>query len=146
MRVILLQNIRGLGKIGEVKNVADGYGRNFLIPRKLAKTGTENVMKESEALIKRAEVMERVRQGRAKELVETMKDMVVEISRKSNDKGTLFEGIEAVDIAQSLRNKITFDVMEDMINLPEPIKHIGKHTVEIELAPNIKTSVIINVK
>lgn len=146
MRVILLQNIRGLGKIGEVKNVADGYGRNFLIPRKLAKIGTENAMKESEALRKRAEVMERVRQGRAKELVESMKDIVIEISRKASDKGTLFEGIEAIDIAQALRNKIAFDVTEDMINLPEPIKRIGKYTVEVELSPNIKTSVIINVK
>lgn len=146
MRVILLQNIRGLGRIGEVKNVADGYGRNFLIPRKLAKIGTENAMKESEALRKRAEVMERVQQGRAKELVETLKDMVVEISRKANDKGTLFEGIEAMDIAQALRNKITYDVTEDMINLPEPIKRIGRHTIEVELSPNIKTTIIINVK
>ncbi len=146
MRVILLQNIRGLGKIGEVKNVADGYGRNFLIPRKLAKIGTESAMKESESLRKRAEIMERVQQGRAKDLVETIKDMIVEISRKANDKGTLFEGIEAMDIAQALRNKITFDITKDMINLPEPIKRIGRHTVEVELSPNIKTNVIINVK
>lgn len=145
MRVILLQNIRGLGKIGEVKNVADGYGRNFLIPRKLAKVGTENAMKESEALSRRAEVTERVQRGRAKELVETLKDMVVEISRKANDKGTLFEGIEVMDIAQALRNKISFDITKDMINLPEPIKRIGRHTVEVELAPNIVTTVIIEV-
>lgn len=145
MKIILLQNVKGLGRIGEIKNVADGYGRNFLIAKKLAKAATDSAMKESEAMKRKAEVMERVRQGRAKELVETMKDMVFEISRKASDKGTLFEGIEAMDIAQALRNKITFDITEDMINLPEPIKRIGRHTVEIELAPDIKTGVIISV-
>lgn len=145
MKVILLQNIKGTGRIGEVKNVSDGYGRNFLIAKGLAKIATEGVMKESEALRRRAETMERIQQGRAKELIESLKDTVVEIKRKASEKGTLFDGIEAMDIAQALRNKIAFEITPEMIHLKEAIKKIGKHTVEIELAPEVKTSVIIDV-
>lgn len=145
MKIILLQNIKGLGRIGDIKNVANGYGRNFLIARKLAKPATESAVKESEALIKRAEMAEKIRQGKAKEITESMKDMVIEISRKASDKGTLFDGIEAKDIAEALTKKVLFDITEDMINLPEPIKHIGKHTIELQLSQENKALVTINV-
>lgn len=146
MKVILLQNIKGTGQVGEVKNVSDGYGRNFLIAKGLAKIATEGAMKESEAMRRKAEMIERIQQGRAKELVEGLKDTVVEIKRKANEKGTLFDGIEAMDIAQALRNKITFDVTTEMVHLKEPIKHVGKHTVETELAPDVKTTITLEVK
>ncbi len=145
MKVILLQNIKGTGLIGEVKNVSDGYGRNFLIAKGLAKIATDGAIKESEAIRRKAEVIERIQQGRAKELVESLKDTVVEIKRKASEKGTLFEGIEAMDIAQALSKHITFEVAKDMVHLEAPIKRVGKHTVEIELAPGVKTSVVIDV-
>ena len=145
MRVILLQNIKGIGRVGEVKNVSDGYGRNYLIARKLAKPATDGAMKESEILRQKSDQLELIRQGKAKELVDAIKDMVFQIAHKANDKGTLFEGVEAEDIARVISSKLKFEVSEDMIHVNEPIKHVGKHTVEIELAPEIKTQAIIEI-
>ena len=141
-----MDNIKGIGRVGEVKNVSDGYGRNFLLPRNLAKIATDGSMKEVEGMRKRAEAAEKIRQGKAKELINGMKDMVVEIVRKSNHKGTLFEGVEASDIAQVISKKLSFDVTQEMINLKEPIKHIGKHSVEMELAPEATTQITVEVK
>ena len=146
MKVILMDNIKGVGRIGEVKNISDGYGRNFLLPRNLAKIATAGSMKEVEGIRKKAEAAEKIRQGKAKELIDGMKDIVIDIARKSNDKGTLFEGVEARDISEALSKKISFDVTEDMVRLDEPIKHIGKHTVEIELAPETTTQITVEVK
>ena len=140
-----MQNLKGVGQIGEVKNVADGYGLNFLIARGLAKVATDSSVKEAETLRRKAEMLEKIEENRAKELVGNIKDMVVEIKRKASDKGTLFEGVEAMDIAETLKNKISFDIGKDMIKLKEPIKHIGKHTVEIELTSEVKTQIVIEI-
>lgn len=145
MRIILLQNIKGLGQIGEIKNVSDGYGKNFLLTRGLAKIATSGTIKEAEILKRKAETRARIQQNQAKELIESLKDVVLEIKRKSNEKGTLFDGIEAMDIAQALRNKLTLDILTEMIHLDEPIKRIGKHTVELELTPGVKTAIVIEV-
>ena len=140
-----MQNIKGVGQIGEVKNVADGYGRNFLIARRLAKIATDGSVREAEGLRRKAEMLGKIEENRAKELVENIKDMVVEIKRKASDKGTLFEGVEAMDIVEALKNKISFDIDKNMIKLKELIKHIGKHTVEIELTPEVKTQIVIEI-
>ena len=146
MRVILHQSIKGVGRVGEVKNVADGYGRNFLITRGLAKLATESTVKESEARKKKVEMQEKIQEEKAREIIDSIKDTVVGIQGKANDKGTLFKGIEGSDIAKALSSKISYNVTADMINLNQHIKHLGQHTVEIELAHGIKTQIIVEVK
>ena len=146
MKVILMENIKGVGRIGEVKNVADGYGRNFLLARRLAKLATDSAMRDAEVMRRRAETSERIEQNKAKELLENMKDIVVEIKRKANEKGTLFDGLEAMDISAAIKNKVSFNLKADMVHLKEPIKHTGKHIVEIELTPETKTQITIEVK
>ena len=93
MKVIILQNIKGVGRIGDVKNVADGYGRNFLLPRGLAKIATDGAMKEVDTLKKKAEALEKMGTQKAQQVAESLRDVVVEITRKASTKGTLFDGI-----------------------------------------------------
>lgn len=146
MKIILLDNIKGIGRLGDVKNVSDGYGRNFLLPRQLAKIATEQTMKEADALKKKAEQMENIKVEKAKQLAESMKELKIEITRKANEKGTLFDGIKNLDIANALKDKIGYRIEEYMIKLAEPIKHIGSYTIDLELAPEVTTQVMLEVK
>lgn len=132
--------------MGDVKNVADGYGRNFLLPRKLAKIATEQTMKEAEALKKKVESMERLQKEGAQEIVASLKDMVIEVIRKASEKGTLFDGIEKKDIAQVVTAKVGHKIEEDMVKVGEAIKRVGKHTIDLELAPDITTQITLEVK
>ncbi len=132
--------------MGDVKNVADGYGRNFLLARGMAKIATEQNMKEVESLKKKAEASEKIKVEKAQELAERIKDTVIEIERKANEKGTLFDGIEKKDLAAALQSKLGLQIEEDMVKLEEPIKSIGKHTLDLELAPEIKTQIVVEVK
>lgn len=132
--------------MGDVKNVADGYGRNFLLPRGLAKVATEQAMKEADVLKKKAESMERVQAEKAQEVAASLKDMVIEITRKASEKGTLFDGIEKKDIAQAVTAKIGHKAEENMVKINEAIKRVGKHTIDLELAPDITTQITLEVK
>ena len=132
--------------MGDVKNVADGYGRNFLLPRNMAKIATEQTIKEVDSLKKRAEAVDKLRAEKAQDVAIALKDALVEITRKANDKGTLFDGIEKRDIAMALKGKAEYLIDEDMVKLSEPIKHIGKHTVDLELAPEVTTQIIIEAR
>ena len=77
MKVILLQNIKGIGRMGDIKDVSDGYGRNFLLAKKLGKLANEGTIKEAEVLKKKAEVETKVAQDKAKEVAEKVKDVAL---------------------------------------------------------------------
>ena len=142
MRVIFLQNIKGIAQMGDIKDVADGYARNFLIPKKLAKPATANAQKEAEKLKKKRELENIVDKERAVELAETLKEFTLEIIEDANEEGHLYGSVNAKKIVEELaRRKIV--VKEDSINLNKPIKEIGEYEVELELHPEVKTKIKI---
>src|SRR3989344_8082783 len=98
MKVILLQNIKGFGQIGDVKNVSDGYARNFLLPRNLAKSANEGSLKEVESLKAKRVIMVETEKKNALEAVEKLKDLVIELTRKASKAGKLFAGIDKEDL------------------------------------------------
>src|SRR3989338_6925644 len=99
MKVILLQNIKGVGRVGDVKNVADGYGRNYLLANKLAKIATEHTIKETEGLKRRGETELKIANEKAKEVAEKAKGLVLEFTKKSSKTGTLFASLTKEEIA-----------------------------------------------
>jgi large subunit ribosomal protein L9 len=132
MKVILKQDVDKLGKVGEVVKVAPGYGRNFLLPRKIAVPATPGNLKIME--IDRLASARRDQRDRgaaslvAKELVK----LVVTIRRKSGEGGTLYGSVTALDIADFLiTHKI--DIDKRKIQLEDPIKAIGEHQVFVRL-------------
>ena len=145
-KVILLQNIKGYGQIGDVKNVADGYARNFLLPRNMAKLATSGAMKEVEGLKKKLSVMLEVEKKNAEGVAEKLKDMTIEITRKANEAGTLFDGIDKSDIAEAVKKTAGVNLNEDMVLLDEKIKKVGERVVDLELMPEIKTQIKVLVK
>ena len=149
MRVILLQNIKGVGQIGDVKNVADGYGRNYLLANKLAKLATEGVAKEVESLKKKAEAQVKIVAERAQEVAEKAKDIVLEFTKKSSKTGKLFASLTKEEIASELSKVVGAKIKSDSINLKEHgehIKHEGEHMIEVELVPGTKIEVKVVIR
>src|SRR3989338_4930454 len=149
MRLILLQNIKGVGRMGDIKNVADGYGRNFLIGRGLAKLATEGTIKEADALKKKAEAGEKVAHDKAKEVAEKTKDIVLEFTKKTSKAGKLFASVTKEEIAEDISKAVGGKIEADAINLREHGEHIkqeGEHMIEVELAPDIKVELKVIVK
>ena len=146
MKVILLDNIKGYGQIGDVKNVSDGYGRNFLIPKGKAKLATPNSLKEVDNLKKKLSIMQEVEKETTLKVAEQLKDLTVEITRKATKTGKLFASIGKDDIVKEIKKTSGIQLQEEMIGHPEPIKHIGEHLVDINLAPKVTAQIKITVK
>ena len=132
MKVILKQDVEKLGKSGDVVKVAPGYGRNFLLPRKLAVTATPGNMKIAE-IDRLAQARNDQRDKKAAELVaRELAKLVVTLQRKSGEGGTLYGSVTSIDIADYLiTHKI--DIDKRKIQLDEPIKAMGEYQVPIRL-------------
>jgi large subunit ribosomal protein L9 len=144
MRVILLQDIKGLGKKFDIKKVTDGYARNFLLPKNLARLATPQAIAQLE---KQREI--RIQKGKeglkkAEKIASKLKDLVLEIKAKTTKEGKLFGSISAQDIADVLKKK-GFEISLDKIEIKDPIKKIGKHSVLINLTPEIKEKISVDV-
>lgn len=140
MKVVLLQDVKGQGKKGDVIEVSEGYGRNFLINKKLAKIATADVLNVI-SLQKQAE--ERRLQEAAKKALEDqkkLKDKVVTISVKTGQSGKLFGAVTGSDIAEAL-SKEGFSVDKKSVVLKDPIKNEGTYDVEIKLHQDIKAKI-----
>lgn len=132
MEVILKEDVANLGHRGDVVKVADGYGRNFLLPRKLALQATlanKAVIEQMKAAAARRSATEK---AQAEELVTKLEPIVLTFTRKSGENGQLFGSVTSADIAGELESK-GFEVDRRKIQLAEPIKHLGNSNVAIKL-------------
>jgi len=149
MKVILLQNIKGFGQIGDVRNVSDGHARNFLFPRKLAKIATENTLKEVASLSLKREAMTLKNQEATQKAVAVLAMVVLEFKKKASPTGTLFSSVTRHEIAHELTKQSGIKIETEMIGIGEHgehIKHLGEHVVTIELASGLKTDVKVSIK
>ena len=145
MQVILLDRIGNLGKLGEIVRVRDGYARNFLIPKGLAKRATQAAIadfnKRREELEKKAsEKLEK-----AKMVIAKLDGLVLEISQKAGVDGKLFGSVTNQDIADQLSNK-GIDVLKSQLTLADgPIKLAGNHTVKVSPHSEVACDLIVQV-
>ena len=127
MKVILLKDTPKIGKKFEIKNVSNGYAQNYLIPNKLAEIAT----KETEARIALAKSLhdEKTKATEAELLkkLKGIKDAVITIEEKANDKGVLFAGIRGDELVSHIKKELDLDISPEHIVLKEPIKEIGEH-------------------
>lgn len=145
MKVILLQDVKSVGKKGEVVNASDGYARNFLFPKKLAQEANDvnmhilNKKNETDRKKKLAET------EAAQKLANELKDKEVVIYAKAGDGGKLFGAITSKDISQEMENQLNVSVDKKKIVM-NTIKSIGTYTVEVKLYPAIATKIKIVIK
>jgi large subunit ribosomal protein L9 len=144
MEVILKEDVANLGHRGDVVKVADGYGRNFLLPRKLALQATEAnkaVVETMKTAAARRSASEKVQ---AEELVTKLAPLVLSFTRKSGETGQLFGSVTSADVAGELAAK-GFDVDRRKIALNEPLKTVGDHDVAIKLHREVTAHVKVKV-
>ncbi|KXZ40736.1 large subunit ribosomal protein L9 [Alkalithermobacter thermoalcaliphilus JW-YL-7 = DSM 7308] len=146
MKVILLKDIKGTGKKGEVVNVSDGYARNYLIPKGLVKEATQANLKILNEQIKAEKIKEDREFNEAKELAKKMEDMTLEFYSKAGDGGRLFGSITSKDIAENLKKKHNINVDKRKILLNEPIRTLGCMYVEIKIHPKVVAKIRVEVK
>ena len=145
MKVILKQDIKGVGKKDEVINAADGYARNFLFPKNLAVPADSGNMNNLKAK-KESESFRRSEDKKESEaLAEKMKSMVLKFKVKAGENGRLFGAITAKEIAETLKKDYGISVDKKKIILPEGIKTLGTQTIEIKLNEGVIAKLKITV-
>ena len=145
MKVILLDNIKGVGKKDEIINAADGYARNYLFPKKLAvEANAENLSKlnnKKEA----ASYKKDVEKKNAEELAQRLKGIMLKVKVKSGENGKIFGGVTAKEISENLRVQYDLDIDKKKIELKDTIKTIGEFTVPIKLFEGVIGSLKVDV-
>jgi large subunit ribosomal protein L9 len=145
MKLILTREVAGLGLAGDIVEVADGYGRNFLVPRGAAITWTKGAEKQI-AQIKRVRDAREVRDlGHAREIKADLEKLSVTIGARAGKDGRLFGSITAGDIATAVKDAGGPTLDRKRIRLDEHIKSIGAHTVTVNLHPDVVASIPVNV-
>ena len=144
MKVILLKDVKSVGKKGEVINASDGYARNYLFPRKLAEEATEATMhiinqkKEAERRKKLSEI------EAAQKQADELKGKIVKISVKAGESGRLFGAITSKDIAEAIKEQYKIDIDKKKISA-DSIKQLGTYEVEVKLYAEVSTKMSVAV-
>lgn len=143
MRVVLLQDVKGTGQKGSVVEVKDGYARNYLLPRGLARQATAGVVKDLELQRQRADARaERERQQQAENRA-ALQGQVVEIPAHVGEQGRLFGAVTHADVSQALQ-ALGYEIDRKKIEM-EPIKHAGEHAARLHLYPGIEAEITVRV-
>ncbi len=145
MKVILLKDVKGQGKKGEVKKVSPGYAQNYLIKNNLAEEATAANLNKLKSQQKKAERTAREEKQEAEELKIALEKVKVEITAKSGDDGRLFGSITNKQIAEELKAKHDLVVDRRKIELDEPIKSLGTTKVRVKLHPEVTGTINVHV-
>lgn len=145
MKVILLQDVRGQGKKGQMIDAAEGYARNFLLPRKLAIPATADAINTMNLKEKARRAEEAANRQAAVELGAALKNVTVKLTAKGGKEGKLFGAITSKEIAEALLAQHKLDVPKQKIVLDEPIKAFGTFEVKAKLGYEVSTKFSVSV-
>jgi large subunit ribosomal protein L9 len=144
VKLILKSEVDNLGLAGDVVDVADGYGRNYLIPRGMAILATPGAMREAEALTRSRKVQESKTLGAAEAAKEILESRTLRIGARVDERGSLYGSVSAVDIARVLKER-GHDIERKRIDLKGTIKEIGSYEVPIRVHPQVTATVAVEV-
>lgn len=145
MKVIFLQDVKGRGKKGEVKNVADGYAQNFLIKQGLATEATNANMKALEGQKNKEKKEAAEELAKSKELKEVLEKLTVELKAKSGEGGRLFGSITSKQIAEALQKAHNIKVDKRKIEMDDAIRALGYTNVPVKLHPEVTATLKVHV-
>lgn len=145
MEVILLHDVEKLGNRGQIVNVADGYGRNFLLPKKLAVKATSQNRKWVEQQRVQFVKQSAKEQSEAEELAKLLAEVTLSYSRKAGEQGTLFGSVTAMDVSEGLTAK-GFNIDRRKIQLDPPLKLVGEYNVHIKLHSEVTATIKVKVE
>ena len=146
MRVVFLENVPSVARAGEIKEVSDGYGRNFLIPRKLAKAATAQVLQQMEAH-KEADARRAAKvEAEAESLAEQLNGTEVVIAAKVGNQGRLYGAVTNAHVATELQKLTGKPIDRRRVLLHDPIRSLGTYPVEIHLTSSLSATVNVTVQ
>jgi large subunit ribosomal protein L9 len=145
MRVILLQDVDGLGKAGELKDVANGYARNYLLPKKLAAGATPQLLANYQQRIAAEQRRLEKQNEQNRQQVERLSQVTLTFKARVGGQGRLYGSITSQDIAAGLRESEGITIDRRMIDLPEPIRALGTYHVPVKLAQKLAPQITVNV-
>ena len=146
MKVILLQDIKNVGKKDEIINSSDGYARNYLFPKKLAVEATKDNLNQLKARQDTAERKKEQEKEEAKQLAEKLKKITLSIQVKAGENGKIFGGVTAKEIAENLKEQQNIEIDKKKIIVKETIKALGNYSVEIKLYEGISANLAVSVR
>ena len=146
MKVILLQDIKGTGKKDQIIEASDGFARNYLIPRKMAREATAEALNSIEKAKSADRHREEVKRNDAEAKARELKGKVIQLSVRGGENGKLYGAITNDQIAAALKEQHGYDIDKRKLELDEPIKNAGQATVTLKLMAGISTRMIVNVK
>lgn len=145
MKVILLDNIKGVGKKDEVINASDGYARNFLFPKNLAVEANKENMTKLQAKKDSKQHQKDLEKEAAYEMMKKLKDITITIAVKAGENGKIFGGVTAKEISENLKEQYKIEIDKKKILLAEPIKTLGNFQVEIKLYEGVNGKLKVQV-
>jgi len=141
MKVMLVKDVYKLGRAGDIKKVADGFGRNFLIPQGLAVLATAGALKQVDRIRSQAEVRRTEQNSELKDLAKHINGVTVVFSAKAGETGKLYGSITTQDVATAVTEKTRFEVKKQQIDM-QPIRNLGEFTAHVrltmDLVPEVK--------
>lgn len=144
MEVILLEDVKSLGKKGEKHKVSDGYGRN-LISKKLCLEATAKNLNDLKLQKKHEEKIAQEKLSDAQKLAASLQDKQIVLKIKAGEGGKLFGAVSSKEIAKEVQNQLGTEVDKKKIQLPEAIKTLGNHEVTIKLHPKVSVKIVVKV-
>lgn len=145
MKVLLIKDIKGLGKAGEIKEVKDGYGNNFLIGKGFAKLATDAVIKQFQAKERAKVELEAKEIFDLKNLKSKIEELKISINKKVGANGALYGAITKEDIATTLLTQHKLEIDKKCIELKEPIKSTGLYEIDLKLGHGIHSKLTLDV-
>jgi len=146
VRVILKAEVRGLGRTGEIKDVADGYARNYLLPKGLAIEATGGELKQ----LAQERQSEKTKKDRAhqdaEELAKRLDDVTLVFKLKAGEQGKTFGSVTAKEVADALKKETKADIDKTKILLHEPLRSLGVHRVEVRLLSDVRANVTVAIE
>ena len=146
MKVILLQDVKGKGKKGQMLEVSDGYARNYMLPRKMAVEATADNINTKRMTDKATQERQQREREEAFSISERMKDMVVTVRAKGGGAGRLFGSVTTQEIAEAIKKQEGIDIDKRRIVLEEQIKTVGEYTVKCKLGYEITAQLKLKVE
>jgi len=136
MKVLLVKDVYKLGRAGDIKKVADGYGRNFLIPQGFAVLATAGAMNQIQKIKAQAEIRRSAQNTELKSYADAIKEVTLTFAAKAGDTGKLYGSITTQDIAAALTEKVRYEVKRQQVDI-QPIRTLGEFTAHIRLTMDL---------
>ena len=145
MKIVLRSDVDNLGKKGDIIDVADGYARNFLIPKGRAIPASDGVVAQAAAMRKSRDIKDAKLRAGAEEIARRLVPVVIRIPARAGGEGKLFGSVTATDVVQAVQAQANIELDRRKVNLDDPIRSLGTHEVPVRLHPEVQFRVTVEV-